>query len=120
MMKGIFNAKTIATLSAIVLMAGVGDSLAQRRKPVAKKRLVPVYRVDTGTIIRVRMNNTISSKTAHIGQTFTTNVTEPVYSTNGVVVIPVGSTVVGRVDMVSPAAKKGTPGKIDAHFTSVR
>jgi len=119
-MKRIFNAKTIVGLLAIMLIAGVGDSLAQRRKSAAKKRVVPVYRVDTGTIIRVRMNRTISSKTARIGDTFTTSVTEPVYSTNGVVVIPVGSTVTGRVDMVTPAAKKGKPGKIDAHFTSVR
>lgn len=119
-MKRIFNAKSIVGLLAIMLMVGVGDSLAQKHKPVARKRVVPVYRVASGTIIRVRMNGTISSKSAHIGQTFTTNVTEPVYSTNGTVVIPVGSTVTGRVDMVTSADKKGKPGKIDAHFTSVR
>ena len=34
------------------------------------------------------MNSTISSKTARVGDTFTANVTEPVYSNNGVLVIP--------------------------------
>jgi hypothetical protein len=128
-MKRIFNVRNIAALMALMLVAGVGDSLAQRkpvlkRRPVVKRKIVkpaiPVYTVTTGTILRVRMNNTLSSKRARVGDTFTTTVTEPVYSSNGVVVIPVGSSVTGRVDSVTPAGKSGKPGQIDAHFTSVR
>ena len=129
-MKRIFDPKSIVGFLAIVLLVGVGDSLAQRRRPVlrhktvVKKRVVahvvPVYTVSSGTIVRVRMNNTISSKTARVGNTFTSTVTEPVYSSNGVVVIPVGSTVTGRVDTVIPAGQGGKPGQIDAHFTSIR
>ena len=118
-MKRVFDTRTIVGLLAILLMAGVGDSFAQKRRPV-KKKVVPVYTVPTGTIIRVRMDRMTSSKTAQVGSTFTTTVTEPVYSANGVVVIPVGSKVVARVDSVTPAAKKGKPGQIDARFTSVR
>jgi hypothetical protein len=65
------------------------------------------------------MNETISSKTARIGDRFTATVTEPVYSTTGVVVIPVGSTVTGRVDSVKAAAKGGKVGQIDATFIQV-
>ena len=127
-MKRIFDVRVIVALVAVMLLAGVGDTFAQKRKPVlrravVKKRVVapaPVYTVSTGTIIRVRMSNTITSKTARVGDTFTTTVTEPVYSTNGAVVIPVGSTVTGRVDSAKPAGKKGNPGEIDAHFISVR
>ena len=125
-MKRIFDVRNLAALLALMLLAGVGDTLAQKRrpvlkrKPVAKKRVAPLYSVATGTIVRVRMNSTLSSKRARVGDTFTTTVTEPVYSSNGVVVIPVGSTVTGRVDSVTPAGKKGRPGQIDAHFTSVR
>ncbi len=129
-MKRIFNVKYIVGLLAFMLLVGVGDSLAQRRRPVLRHKAVvrrttvrpavPVYTVATGTIIRVRMNRTITSKTARVGDTFTTTVTEPVYSSNGVVVVPIGATVTGRVDMVTPAANKGKPGQIDAHFTSLR
>ncbi len=66
------------------------------------------------------MNETISSKTARVGDTFTTTVTDPVYSNNGVVVIPIGSTVVGRVDSVRPAKKGGDPGSIDVSFTEIK
>ena len=127
-MKRIFNIKSVAGLLALMLLASVGETFAQKRKPVLKRKAVvkrkvvtaPVYVVESGTILRVRMNRTLSSKTARVGDTFTTTVTEPVYSTNGVVVIPVGATVTGRVDSVTPAGKKGKPGEIDARFTSVR
>jgi hypothetical protein len=105
------------------------DAAAQTRtRPVAKKRTavkktvptVKYYTVASGKRFRVRMNETISSKTARVGETFTANVTEPVYSTNGVVVIPEGSEVIGRVDSVVPAKKGGKPGTIDVSFTQVQ
>jgi hypothetical protein len=103
--------------------------MAQKKRPVLKRKAVavkrkvpaaPVYSVASGTIMRVRMNQTITSKTARVGQTFTTTVTEPVYSTTGVVVIPTGSTITGRVDSVTPAGKSGKVGMIDTSFTRVR
>jgi hypothetical protein len=128
-MKRIFDRKSIGGLLALLLMFGVGAASAQ--KPVLKKRTVvkkkvvvkpavPVYDVETGTVMRVRMNGTISSKTAKVGDTFTTTVTEPVYSSNGVVVIPTGSTLTGRVDSVKAAAKGGKPGEIDASFIQLK
>ena len=78
-----------------------------------------MYAVATGTVLHSRMNKTISSKTARVGDTFTVTVTEPVYSSNGVVVIPTGSTLTGRVSSVKPAANEGKPGQIDANFVSL-
>jgi hypothetical protein len=66
------------------------------------------------------MNETISSRTARVNDRFTATVTEPVYSETGVIVIPVGSTVTGRVDSVRQARKGGDPGSIDASFVDVR
>jgi hypothetical protein len=66
------------------------------------------------------MNQTITSKKARVGDTFTTTVTEPVYSSNGVVVIPTGSIITGRVDAVVAADKGGKVGQIDTSFKSVR
>ncbi|HLM01727.1 MAG TPA: hypothetical protein VK400_11785 [Pyrinomonadaceae bacterium] len=130
-MRKLFNLGTFATILGLILAFGSIDAAAQKRKPVIRKKPVvkrttavvrapALYRVDTGTNIRVRMNNTLSSKTARVGDRFTTTVTEPVYSTDGVVVIPVGSTVTGRVDTVRAAAKGGKPGEIGVSFVSVR
>lgn len=126
-MKRILHIVSIAVFSAVVFGIGASDTAAQK-KPVLKKKTttvkrpvaVPVYTVDTGTIIRARMNSTISSKTAAVGNTFTSTVTEPVYSSTGVVVIPTGSTMTARVTSVKKAGKGGEPGQIDVSFVSVK
>lgn len=129
-MKKMFNFKSLTAILAMLLAFGAADVLAQKKKPVIRKKTTVrktvvkptarLYTVSTGTVFRVRMNNSISSKTARVGDTFTTTVTEPVYSSTGVVVIPTGSTVTGRVDSVIPAKKGGNPGQISVRFTSVR
>ena len=125
-MRQIFRMKNVVAFLTLILLIGASDSFAQKRRPVLKRRpiarktvvaRVPVYTVSTGTTMRPRMNETLSSKTARVGDTFTATITEPVYSTNGVVVVPVGSTIRGRVDTVSAAAKSGKPGSIDVSFT---
>ena len=125
----------LALIIAVFLTIGAADSFAQKkkstaRKPVLKKtsakKTVPVksavklYSVEQGQVIRVRMNGSISSKTAKAGETFTTTVTEPVYSNGGYIVVPVGSTVTGKINAVTPAAKGGKPGTIDVDFIEIR
>lgn len=120
----------IAAIFALLFAIGSISADAQTKKkpvlkkPVAKKPVakpaIPMYKVDLGTVVRARMNSTISSKTTKVGSTFTTTITEPVYSSTGVVVIPVGATMTGRVDSVKPAKKGGNVGEIDVTFISVR
>jgi Bacterial conjugation TrbI-like protein len=128
-MKRIFDLKySISFLTLLILITSLQASAQKRRpvlkrKPVVRKVVAPakaLYSVETGTVIRARMNQTINSKTTRVGNTFTATVTEPVYANNGAVVVPVGSTVTGRVDSVVPAAKGGKPGQIDASFTQVK
>lgn len=126
-----FNVLT-AVLGVAVALGAVDASAQTRKKPVIKKSttvkkttpvakpVVRVYTVDTGTVFRVRMNGTISSKTAKVGDKFTANVTEPIYSNGGVVVMPTGSVVTGRVDTVVAAKKGGEPGQIGVSFVSVK
>lgn len=118
----------IAFLMVIFVFGAVGGSAQVKKKPVIKKRPVvkkPVvvapklYTIGAGTRLRVRMDQTLSSKTARVGDTFTTTVTDPVYSTSGGIVIPVGSKVRGRVDSVNAAAKGGKVGQIDVSFYQV-
>jgi len=115
-----------AIFSVFAAASNIDVSAQTRRKPVIRKKavvkraIVPkLYTVGAGKRIRVRMNETISSKTARVGDRFTATVTESVYSTNGVVVIPEGSEVIGRVSAVTPARKGGKVGTIDANFVQV-
>ena len=121
--------RTLLFFLAVVFVIGSVDALAQRRTVrhrrhvIAKKPVTPavrLYAVDRNTRIHVRMNDTINSKTARVGDKFTTTVTEPVYASTGAVVIPSGSTITGRVDKVQPAANGGKPGAIDVSFIAVR
>lgn len=138
-----FNLSSIFNFSAItlamILLFGASDSAFAQKKPVAKKPVakkpvlkkpvakakpvapkIPLYAVETNSKIRVRMNETLSSKTAKAGDTFTTTVVEPVYASNGAIVIPTGSTITGKVVTAKAAAKGGKPGEIDVVFNEVK
>jgi hypothetical protein len=116
-----FLAIAIFAFGAIGVSAQVKKKPVIKKKPVVKRPVPPkLYTVAANTRLRVRINETISSKTAKIGDRFTATVTDPVYSTTGVIVIPNGSTVMGRVDSVKAAAKGGKVGEIDATFIEVR
>ena len=138
-MKRFENLKLTARFFALFLLAAFlfgtvefADAQTRRRRPVIRKktttvrRTVPAtprvayYTIEANERIRARMEGELSSKTARVGDTFTARVTESVYSTNGVLVIPEGSTLTGRVDSVQQARKGGKPGTIDVSFTSVR
>lgn len=116
----------ILALFSLLITAVISDAMGQSTRPglrrsAANKRAVgqTLYTVSGGKRFRVRMNDTISSKTARVGDRFTTTVTEPVYSSTGVVVVPSGSEVVGKVTAVQKAARGGKVGSIDASFVEL-
>lgn len=126
--------KTFTSILILValLASTVVPALAQtRRRPALRRRATvprvvkPVepaivyYNVNAGQIIRVRMNQTITSETARVGDQFTTTVVDPVYS-SGVEIIPAGSEIVGRVTTVNRASRKSKAGTIGVHFVSLR
>lgn len=130
-MKNLLNVKFTAALLAALFVFGTIDGFAQvRRKPVVRRKTttvkrvtvpaVKLYAVESGEKFRVRMNETLNSKTSRVGDRFTTTVTEPVYSDTGVIVVPTGSTVIGRVNSVRAAKKGGDPGSIDVSFVEVK
>jgi hypothetical protein len=128
-MKKLLKVNYFLVALATLMAFGSFDLMAQTRKrPVirkapARRTVVPAarfYTVSSGQKMRVRMNDTLNSKTAQVGNTFTATVTEPVYSNGGVLVIPSGSTVSGRVTSVQSARNEGKPGTIDVTFFNVR
>ena len=94
----------------------------QTRAVVRKTTPAPqivYYNVNAGQVMRVRMNQTITSETARVGDQFTTTVVVPVYA-GGIEVIPAGSEIVGRVVTVNRASRKSKAGTIGVHFVSLR
>lgn len=129
-MKKLLTINYFAAVLAMVFAFGTADSFAQTgRRPVIRKRTVVkrtvtpavrYYTVASGNKLRVRLDDTLSSKTSQTGKTFTATLTEPLYSDTGVLVAPAGSKVSGRVTSVQPARKEGKPGTIDVTFYNLR
>jgi hypothetical protein len=122
--------------SALILLALIASTVVPafaqtRRRPVLRRRApvrkvvktvtpaVVYYNVNAGQIIRVRMNQTITSETARVGDQFTTTVVVPVYA-SGVEVIPAGSEITGRVTSVNRASRKSKAGTLGVQFVSLR
>jgi hypothetical protein len=87
--------------------------------PAQTSRKKPKYVVPVDTALRLRMNNGLSSKTAKVGNEFTSTVVTPIY-VKGVEVIPAGSIVTGHVTHVDRASRKSQAGSLDVTFTSVK
>ncbi len=121
------------TIGIVVLLALVASAVAPalgqtRRRPrlrrparraVVQPPPVSYFTVPANAVIRVRMNQTITSESARIGDQFTTTVVDPVYA-GGIEVIPAGSLITGRVTTVTRAARKSKAGTMGVHFVSLR
>jgi len=111
--------------STVVPALGQAKRRPRLRRSTRTKVVRPVtpqvvyYNVNTEQVIRVRMNQTITSETARVGDQFTTTVVVPVYA-SGIEVIPAGSEIVGRVTTVTRASRKSKAGSIGVHFISLR
>jgi hypothetical protein len=88
--------------------------------PQTTKRKIKYYRLNANQTFHVRMERKIKSDSARVGDTFTTTVIDPVYSSNGIELVPAGSTIKGRVTTVQKAQKDGKPGSIGVNFYSLR
>ena len=116
----------LVTLFGSALIPAMGQTKRSPRLRRAPRKVVRTvtpktvyYTVPANTILQVRMNQTITSETARVGDQFTTTLMLPVYA-GGIEVIPAGSEVVGRVTTVNRASRKSKAGTIGVHFVSLR
>lgn len=101
-------------LISVLLLVGLtcgSTVVAQKKKPRIK-----YYQISTNQTFHVRLGQTLNSGKAHVGDTFTTTVVDPVYSTNGIELVPAGSVISGRVTAVEKARKDGKPGTLSVVF----
>lgn len=94
-----------------VCLASGSVVLAQKKKPRIK-----YYRINANETFHVRLGDRLNSGKSRVGDTFTTTVIDPVYSTNGIELVPAGSTISGRVTAVQKARKDGNPGTLTVNF----
>jgi hypothetical protein len=123
------RALTFFSLFALLAATILPAAAQTRRRPAIRRNTrtapravnrppaVRYFSVDANTVVRVRMDGELNSKTARVGDRFTTTVTEPVYG-DGVEVAPVGSKIHGRVSSVRRAGRR-TPGSISVSFYSL-
>jgi hypothetical protein len=104
----------------------VTPTTAPIKTPVQVTKKVPPpppapvsYTAASGSFLDMAVSDTISSRTAKVGQAFTASVVDDVKDRAGHVVIPAGSTVHGTVDAVKPAPNPNTPGTMTLSVASV-
>jgi hypothetical protein len=72
-----------------------------------------------GTRLTLRLNDNLTSKTARSGDRFTAHVVTPVYK-GRTLVVPAGSTVIGRVAHVTQAGRFRGRAEMDLRFERLR
>ena len=103
--------RKIILVLLVVGLIGSTAVFAQKKKP-----RIRYYSISANRTFHVRMNDSLNSGSARIGDTFSTTVIDPVYSTNGVELVPAGSIITGRVTAVQKAQKDGNPGVLSVIF----
>jgi hypothetical protein len=92
---------------------------AQRTNPPAPPPAPPKARLGAGTKMDIASTDTISSRTAKVGDAFTARVVEDVRNAAGRVVIPAGSVVNGKITDVKPSPNPSTPGTLTLSVASI-
>ncbi len=83
-----------------------------RPTPPAPPKPPAMARLAVGTKMDIAATDTISSRTAKVGDAFTARVVEDIRNAAGRVVIPAGSLVNGTISDVKPAPNPRTPGTL--------
>ena len=109
----ILTSFAMASLLAVDSMPLAANAQTRSTRP---GKYYSAYTIKANTVIRVRMEDRLSSEKSYVGERFETEVTDPVYSTDGELAIPPGSRIQGRVTAVQKAERKGKPGAISVAF----
>ena len=79
--------------------------------PLVQASLLP------GTVLEVEMRETLSSRTSRAGDTFKTRVARDLYSEDGILAVPAGAEIIGRVTEAKPLRRVGGQASLGLEFT---
>jgi hypothetical protein len=75
--------------------------------------------VPVGTTLALRLNEELSTEVSRVGDAFTATLAGPVVDASGVVIIPSGATVRGRVTAVTPSTRVGETATLALAFEAL-
>jgi hypothetical protein len=108
-----------AFAAAIVVAALAITSNSQTGRPrYSSTGPDQTWTVPEGTVISLRIDDDLSSRTSHVGDKFAATVTIPVY-VGGRTVIPAGAIIEGSVTGVTPAKRMSKSGTISVGFDAL-
>jgi hypothetical protein len=109
------------TLAPTESTAAMKDVPAAPAEPEKKKKppAPTSYTLRAGTEVSLSADDSISTRTAKVGDAFTATVSENVRDASGHVVIPAGSAVSGKIVHADPAPNPRASGQLDLAVTSV-
>ena len=122
---------TLAPTESTAAMKDVPAPAAQRAKAVPEKKAPPPkpappkpaapapLMLATGTRVPLTATDSISTRSAKVGDPFTASVSQDVKDASGRVIIPAGSSVSGTITAAEPAPNPNSAGKIELSVTSV-
>jgi len=96
-----------------------GLAVTQTQATQKKTTNVKYYTIRAGKIMRVRLDQQISSENGRVGDTFTGTIVDPIHSSSGVQVVPAGSKIAGKITGVQKAQKDGNPGVLSVYFNKI-
>ncbi len=99
--------------------SGLAQSQAQAASSQGQSSKAPAFRLEDGTPIRLRLQQTISSADAQVNDTVDFDVLEEV-KVNDVVAIPKGSVAWGTVTEAQPKRRMARGGKLNVNIDAVR
>ena len=109
------NSKLTKVFAALLSLIFVQPIISLAQDPSSTPRF---YGMPAGTLIKVKMDTEINSESAETGDTFTVTVSEPV-KVGGLVVLPSGIVIEGRVVDIRRAASGRRNGRIDVRFETL-
>jgi hypothetical protein len=113
------NKTTVLGALVLILIASSFANIQAQRRSTARRNRPVYYTLRAGEVIRVRLNTDLDSEHGRVGDTFRTTTVDPIYSSNGVLIIPQGSTIHGVVTAIQRAGRDGKPATMDVAFNSV-
>jgi hypothetical protein len=114
---GIANLDDESTIEPDLPSAQVASAMASAPPPVERPKPQPIV-VPAGTILTVRTQQALSSKTSQAGQTFLATLAQPV-SVDGRRALPTGATVKGRVVSAKSKGKIKGEGELSLTLASI-